>query len=78
LLYVFSIRPTSEDNNDLDPFETNAKYCHYDEAHNDYLFQESWSLFILNNLTLGRINRDFWKTNFDNRNKINIETFEVQ
>ncbi|WP_394990845.1 DUF3644 domain-containing protein [Emticicia sp.] len=78
LLYIFSIRPTSGDIDDLDPFETNAKYCHYDEAHNDYLFQESWSNFILNNLTLGRINRDFWKSNYDTRKKVNIETFEVQ
>lgn len=43
---VFSVRPTSED--DLEPFETNPEYCHYDEAHNDYVYQTSWVDFIVN------------------------------
>ena len=78
LLYIFSIKPTKEDGNNIDPFETNTKYCHYDEAHNDYLFQEEWSNFILSNVTSGILTREMWKTNFDNKNKLEISNFEIE
>lgn len=77
LLYIFSIKPTKEDGNNIDPFETNTKYCHYDEAHNDYLFQEEWSNFILSNITSGMLTREIWKTNFDNKIKLEISNYEI-
>ena len=40
---LFSIRPESDAD---DPFDTNIEFCHYDEAHNDYLYQEAWVEFI--------------------------------
>ncbi len=45
---VFSIRPITID--DLEPFETNANYCHYDETHADYVYQETWVAFLVNYL----------------------------
>jgi hypothetical protein len=78
LLYIFSIKPTKEDGNNIDPFETNTKYCHYDEAHNDYLFQEEWSNFILSNITSGVLTREIWKTNFDNKIKLEISNYEIE
>jgi hypothetical protein len=78
LLYIFSIKPTKEDGNNIDPFETNTKYCHYDEAHNDYLFQEEWSNFILSNITSGMLTREIWKTNFDNKIKLEISNYEIE
>jgi len=77
LLYIFSIKPTKEDGSNIDPFETNTKYCHYDEAHNDYLFQEEWSNFILSNITSGMLTREIWKTNFDNKIKLEISNYEI-
>ncbi len=78
LVYIFSIKPTKEDGDNIDPFETNTKYCHYDEAHNDYLFQEEWSNFILSNITSGMLTREIWKTHFDNKSKLEISNYEVE
>lgn len=77
LLYIFSIRPTKEDGGSIDPFETNTKYCHYDEAHNDYLFKEEWNNFIISNITSGTLTREIWKSNFDNKKKFDISSFEI-
>lgn len=70
---VFSIRPITTD--DLEPFETNANYCHYDEAHDDYVYQESWVAFLSMVLEqyedpVGDIKRDF-----KNDEKLNIEEY---
>lgn len=46
ILAMFSVRPYKEFGEDLDPFDTNTKYCHYDEAHKDYLYQDSWVEFF--------------------------------
>lgn len=78
LLYTFSIRPTKEDGHNSDPFETNTKYCHYDEAHNDYLFQEEWSNFILSNITSGMLSKEIWKNAYDKKQKLDIRIFEVE
>jgi hypothetical protein len=78
LLYIFSIKPTKEDGANIDPFETNTKYCHYDEAHNDYLFKEEWNAFIIGNITSGTLTREIWKANFDNKQKLEISSFEIE
>ena len=44
LYTIFSVRPTGSDPN---PHVTNTEYCHYDETHNDYVYQESWVDFIV-------------------------------
>lgn len=77
LLYIFSIKPTKEDGSEIDPFETNTKYCHYDEAHADYLFKDEWCQFLISNITSGLLTKELWKTNFDNRTKLQIKTFEM-
>lgn len=77
LYFIFSVRPTSKDG-DCDPFETNTKYCHYDEAHNDYLFQNEWAEFLIKNITAGTLNRAIWKKSADNNEKLNIEDFEIE
>jgi hypothetical protein len=41
---VFNVRPKSGAE---DPFETNPDYCHYDEAHKDYVYNEKWVDFIV-------------------------------
>ena len=30
-----------------DPSETNTEYCLYDEPHGDYVYLESWVIFII-------------------------------
>jgi hypothetical protein len=48
---LLKIRPPS---NSDDPFETNTDFCHYDEAHGDYVYQDSWPEFIIAILQSGR------------------------
>lgn len=45
LYKLFRIRPP---NGSDEPFETNTKYCLYDEPHNDYVYQPEWVDFIVN------------------------------
>ncbi|WP_372932227.1 DUF3644 domain-containing protein [Shewanella putrefaciens] len=44
LYKLFKIRPA---NGADDPFETSAEFCLYDEAHNDYVYQEAWVSFLI-------------------------------
>ncbi len=78
ILAIFSIRPYKEFGNENDPFETNTKYCHYDEAHNDYLYQESWVDFLVGNLTSGNLTKLFWKKTYDERETLNIKKYEFE
>lgn len=41
---IFNIRPKENSEN---PFDTETKYCHYDEVHKDYVFNENWVAFIV-------------------------------
>lgn len=47
LYKLFRIRP---ENGAEDPFDTNTKYCLYDEPHGDYVYQPKWPVFIVNYL----------------------------
>ena len=41
---AFEVRP---ENNSDNKFETNAKYCMYDEAHNDYMYTHEWVNLVI-------------------------------
>ncbi|WP_027075704.1 DUF3644 domain-containing protein [Maribacter antarcticus] len=75
LYCCFKIRPAS--GNDIDdPFDTNINYCHYDEAHKDYLYQDAWAEMIIKGINDGRLTKQTWKTKFDNKESFNIIEFE--
>ena len=74
LYYLFSIRPISEEN--LDAFETKTKYCHYDEVHNDYVYQESWLDFLAKIINKKKITKKYWKQKFKKRQKLDIRKHE--
>jgi len=40
----YKIRPGRGDS---DPTKTNTRYCHYDEAHKDYVYTDSWTAFLI-------------------------------
>ena len=44
LYTIFSVRPPGKDPN---PDATNTKYCHYDFANTNYVYNESWVEFIV-------------------------------
>ena len=74
LYYIFSIRPISKEK--LDPRKTNTKYCHYDELHGDYVYQESWAEFLIKIIKEKKIKQKKWKSNFKKRKKLNIKEYE--
>lgn len=76
ILAIFEVRPYKGFKEDKDPFETNTKYCHYDETHNDYLYQECWVDFLETNILTGKLTKEIWKRNFDNQTVLDIENFE--
>lgn len=75
LYYVFSIRPISEENRD--PFDTNIAFCHYDEAHHDYIYQESWVDFIVSILENDEATLEQIKDCYKNRQRLSQDTFEI-
>lgn len=52
---LFNIRP---ENGSQTPFETISKFCLYDEAHNDYLYTQSWIDFLVALFETGAMNID--------------------
>ncbi|MFH1118240.1 MAG: DUF3644 domain-containing protein [Bacteroidota bacterium] len=78
ILVMFSVRPYKGFGEEQDPFETNTKYCHYDEAHKDYLYQERWVRFLISNLSSLRLTKAIWKQNYDERKTIDINAYEIE
>lgn len=72
---IFSIRPTGATKEE-DPFNTNTDYCHYDEAHDDYLFQESWRDLIINGIQNRVLSKDQWQNNFKRNSKLDISELQ--
>lgn len=76
LFYIFSIRPTKEEG-EVDLFNTNTHYCHYDEVHDDYVYQDRWVNFLIENISTRKLTRSMWKGNFDNRIKLETVNFNI-
>lgn len=76
LLCIFRIRPYPEFSTDCDPFDTNTKYCHYDEAHKDYLYQDEWVDFLIKLILENRIPHTEWKRLFKLKKSLRIEDYE--
>ncbi|MEK0371246.1 MAG: hypothetical protein QQN55_08855, partial [Nitrosopumilus sp.] len=72
--YVFSVRPISNEN--LDPFETNTKYCHYDEPHDVYVYQETWVDFLVKIISERKVSISSMRNNFKAQEKIYISNYE--
>src|SRR5690606_23740197 len=77
ILSIFNVRPYKDFNDDFDPFETNTNYCHYDEVHNDYLYQESWVQFLTHIFSNNLITKEDAKKAFNNKESLNIEKYEI-
>lgn len=73
--YVFSVRPLGSDEN-ADPFDTNTKYCHYDEVHDDHVYTEDWVSFLIEFFKKKKMPKEEIKDCFQNEKKINIKKFE--
>ena len=51
LYELFSIRPPGNSDN---PSDTKTNFCHYDKAHKDYLYQDTWPELIIRLFQSGR------------------------
>ena len=76
LTYIFSIRPSKKLESTKDPFDTNTKYCYYDQTHKDYQYTNEWLEFILKifeeeKLPIGEI-----KKLYKNKEKLEIQEYE--
>lgn len=78
ILSIFNIRPYKMPSGEGNPFETNTKYCHYDEAHGDYLYNEDWVNFLVRNISSKTLNKETWRAKFDSKEKVDIQKFEIQ
>lgn len=76
LLAIFGIRPYESFIPDKDLYETNVKYCHYDETHNDYVYQESWVAFLVKIISNESITKDKWHECFSNKSVLDISNYE--
>jgi hypothetical protein len=73
LYTIFGIRPTSRD--DKDPFDTDTRFCHYDEVHNDYVYQDKWVEFIIQLIELKKIDKETWRKYYKEKTYISIDEY---
>jgi hypothetical protein len=69
---LFRIRPPSNTDN---LSNTNSDYCQYDEAHNDYVYNESWAKLITNILLSNRLSVKGIHSANRNKEKLNIHEY---
>lgn len=72
LSLVFSVKPGKGE----DPFDTNPKYCHFDEPHKDYIYQDAWPNFIIRLMESGKLPRDEFRRIFREPGRLEIKDFE--
>ena len=75
LYCCFKIRPASANDID-DPFDTNANYCHYDEVHDDYVYQDAWAELIIRGINANTLTKDIWKAKFKAKESFELNEFE--
>jgi len=79
ILAIFKIRPYKEFNiKEYDPFETNTTYCHYDEAHKDYLYKQEWVDLLASAIKSNKLTQDQWRGHFEKRTTIDIKTIDPE
>lgn len=61
LYTIFGVRPA---NDAPDPFETDTRYCHYDELHGDYVYKHEWVDAIVALLEKGKMKQHMWRQSF--------------
>lgn len=72
LAFIFGVKSQKGD----DPFETNTKYCHYDEPHNDYIYQDAWPNFIIKLFDSNALPREVFREKFRLKEKLDISLYE--
>lgn len=74
ILAILSIRPYKDFNGTDDPYQTNVNYCHYDETHSDYVYQDAWVEFVVEKINDGKLTKDIWTSNFKAKKLISVDS----
>jgi hypothetical protein len=74
LYLIFGIRPLNKKTED--PFDTNDKYCLYDELHNDYVYTIEWVEFLEKLIMKHKWWREGWRGKKRRGEKPRIEDYE--
>lgn len=72
---LFQVRPSPGVEN---PFETNTKYCHYDEVHKDYVFNDDWVHFIVNLFKKHGFTQQKMRALFNSKRTLHTEDYEIE
>jgi len=73
MYFLFSVRPLKEE--ERDPFDTETRFCHYDEVHGDYVYQEAWVDFLTRLLLDSRLRREEIRDAFRARQKLLLNDY---
>lgn len=76
LTYIFSIKPSKKLEPTKDPFDTNTKYCYYDQTHKDYQYTNEWLKFIEKLFEENKLSIETIKELYKNKCKLEIQEFE--
>ena len=76
LTYISSIRPSKKLESNKDPFDTNTKYCYYDQTHKDYQYTNEWLEFILKLFEEEKLSIEKIKKLYKNKEKLEIQEYE--
>jgi len=73
LFTIFGVRPKT--NTTADPFDTNTKYCHYDEVHQDYVYHQPWVDAIVSLLKKDNMKKHMWTQAFKQGRTYDIQEY---
>ncbi len=71
---IFKIRPSGSD---IDPYNVNEVYCNYDEVHEDYLYKQEWTDFLVHLISSGMLAKEEWRGAYSKKEVLNIEDYEL-
>jgi hypothetical protein len=60
LYFIFSIHPYGYEKKETEVYDTNTKYCLYDEPHHDYVFNIKWIDFIVSLINDRKMTKQEW------------------
>lgn len=72
---AFAVRPPMNAEN---PFDTITEFCHYDEPHNDYLYNNDWVNFIVNSIQSGKLTIEVIHKAVKDKVKLEIKEYKIK
>jgi len=74
LYKLFEVRPP---NGGDDPFDTNTRYCLFDETHGDYVYEQEWIDFLIHFMQVGGLAPDELRAKERAGERLDINKYEI-